>query len=876
MLTKKPNFSRFLFLLVCFFISAHLHAQADLSQRLDFKVDGESLESALLRLSKSSGIAIGFKGALFEKIKQPVWYQAHQEKLSVILNQLLAATDLKWNLSNGQIVIAAKSLNARVLSGYVEITGSKERLKGAMVVETHTGKKVFSNEEGYFKLKVPPNIAPRLSCSMQGYETTSMHLPGGQTSMQVTISLTPTLEQGTIPSDSLQRPSTMLYGYADHIPYEKMPALAGETDIQHTLNNLLPGFSAGPNNFGRFSARGGDVDQNCLLTDGLPVFSPGHVLGMFSVLPPDLVASAVINNGDPASSLGQFTGSMLNVDTREAGDRPAVRAAIGWAAARAAVELPLIRNKSALLVSARRSLMYNWVHRISRSNKLNNGKLGISDYKFSDIFLKLHHFEGKKDSLYVIALYATDAYEDQDSMQSTPPGGINWLGTSSKYNWNTLTAGVRWNHQWNERLHTQTLLYTARFNTLSDTRHTFADTSHVWDEYLNSRSRYREITLKTDVHIRASSQRQWETGYAVSWQSITPFFIRQNVPISPTEFDSIASDQVFSTALHAGHSWRSARLGTYLYTGLRSEWYSAADGGMRWRLLPRIRLDKSIAPHLSWSFTYTGMAQALRSVTPGAIETSKEFWLLPTSHNPLQEALLVTSGPTWSTSNCSIQARYFYKKMTGVDDYFSPDGADTLAYVNRRQHWEKWVNFGQGESFGAELSASWQTAATRTWASYTWSRSTRQFEALNKGVPYPARFDRRHQIKVGALWQASPRFSLSANWWAASGDAISSLQFSGNMGDIRYLEFQALAAAAHRTGFGDLRQAWQHQLELAGFWEWKRKNTVHQVSIGVVNAYNRRNPYTSFQVASASGVAELRTLKGFSIIPNLNWSIRPG
>lgn len=876
MLTKKPTTSGFLLFVICFFISAHLHAQADLSQRLDFRVEGESLESALLRLSKSSGIAIGFKGALFEKINQPVWYQAHQEKLSDILTQLLASTGLKWNLSNGQIVVAAKSLNARVLSGYVEKTGSKERLKGALVVETHTGKKVFSNEEGYFKLKIPPDIAPRLSCSMQGYETNSMYLPGGQAAVQVSFSLTPTQKQDTIPSDSLQRPSNILYGFAEDIPYEKMPALAGETDIQHTLNTLMPGFSAGPNNFGRFSARGGDVDHNVWMADGMPLYSPGHVLGMFSVLPPDLAISAVIDNGNPAASSSQFTGSMLDVDTRNAGSRPVARAAIGWAAARAAVELPVIRNKSALLVSARQSLRYNWVRRISRNDKLNNGNLGISDYMFTDIFLKLHHFEGKKDSLYLLALYETDAYEDEDSMQGAAPGGMTRLGISSKYSWNTLTAGMRWNHRWNERLITRTGLYTARFNAMSDTRHTFADTSEVWDTYLDSRSRYREITLKTDANIQVSAHRQWETGYAVSWQSVTPCYSWRNTPVSTPEFDSIAPDQVFSMAFYAGHTWHSLSKGIYLYTGLRSEWYSTTDGTSRWRLLPRFRLDKTIVSHLSWNFSYSGMAQALRSVTPGAIETSKEFWLLPTSRTPLQEAWLMSSGPTWATSNCSIQARYFYKKMTGVDEYFSPDGADTLDYANKRQRWEKWVYFGQGKSFGAELSASWQTAHTRCWTSYTWSRSTRQFEALNKGMPYPARFDRRHQIKVGALWQASTRFSLSANWWAASGDAISSLQFSGNMGDIRYLEFQALAAAARRTGFGDLRQSWQHQIELAGSWEWKRKKTVHQVRLGVVNAYNRRNPYTSFQVSPVSGVIEPRTLKGFSVIPNLNWAIQPG
>lgn len=138
MLTIKPTTTFFLLLILCLFASAHLCAQTDLSKRLDFKVDGETLESALLRLSKTSGVAIGFQGALLEKIKQPVRYQAHQETLADILNQLLASTDLKWNLSNGQIVIVSKFHPTRTLSGYVVKTDHKV-LRNDVYLAEHIG-----------------------------------------------------------------------------------------------------------------------------------------------------------------------------------------------------------------------------------------------------------------------------------------------------------------------------------------------------------------------------------------------------------------------------------------------------------------------------------------------------------------------------------------------------------------------------------------------------------------------------------------------------------------------------------------------------------------------------------------------------------------
>lgn len=99
--------------LFCLSCITHAYAQIDLNQRLNFQVEGEQLQSVLLRLGKTSGIVIGFNAALFEKADQPIWYQAHDEKLSVILDRLLIHTDLTWYLDNGQIVISRKGIKPR-------------------------------------------------------------------------------------------------------------------------------------------------------------------------------------------------------------------------------------------------------------------------------------------------------------------------------------------------------------------------------------------------------------------------------------------------------------------------------------------------------------------------------------------------------------------------------------------------------------------------------------------------------------------------------------------------------------------------------------------------------------------------------------------
>ena len=57
--------------------------------------------------------------------------------------------------------------------------------------------------------------------------------------------------------------------------------------------------------------------------------------------------------------------------------------------------------------------------------------------------------------------------------------------------------------------------------------------------------------------------------------------------------------------------------------------------------------------------------------------------------------------------------------------------------------------------------------------SYTLGKTTRQFTNINNGNPFPYKYDRRHEIKMAMVWQASKKLELSCDWIFATGNAIS-------------------------------------------------------------------------------------------------------
>ena len=62
---------------------------------------------------------------------------------------------------------------------------------------------------------------------------------------------------------------------------KKLPTLMGEADVIRSIL-LLPGVSTVGEGASGFNVRGGNVDQNLVLLDGVPLFNTSHLFGFFT------------------------------------------------------------------------------------------------------------------------------------------------------------------------------------------------------------------------------------------------------------------------------------------------------------------------------------------------------------------------------------------------------------------------------------------------------------------------------------------------------------------------------------------------------------------------------------------------------------------
>jgi len=140
-----------------------------------------------------------------------------------------------------------------------------------------------------------------------------------------------------------------------------LPGIA-ETDPIRAIE-VLPGVVSTSDFSAAFHVRGGSQDQNLILLDGVPVFSPFHLGGLFSVFNADMIDRVELQSGGFAAEHGGRVSSVLDIESDSGEGLFGVDAGVSLLASRVAVggRLPVAvadalgRSSVRYRVSARRS-----------------------------------------------------------------------------------------------------------------------------------------------------------------------------------------------------------------------------------------------------------------------------------------------------------------------------------------------------------------------------------------------------------------------------------------------------------------------------------------------------------------------------------------
>ncbi len=811
-------------------------------------------------IEKRSGIHISYSTSYVDTRKK-ISLPATETTVMDALLRVLAGQQVALKESGSKILIIASdgstTRNAKkdrvTINGYVKEQLNKEVLIGAMVYIPELGIGTTTNSYGYYSLTIPAD-RHRVLCSYIGYKPDTLNInESSDHRRDILLSPQNTLSEVKVTTDKETSPDHLHLVYND---IKSTPALLGENDIMRSLQ-YIAGVQGGVDGSSSIMVRGGDPGQNLNLLDGIPLYHIEHFFGLTSVFNAEAIKSVDFHKGAFPSRFGGRLSSVIDVNTKD-GDmqRWGGQFTMGLVKSSLNVEGPVIKDKASIMLSARRT----WLDVLWRP--FTNDLI----FNFYDVNGKANYILNKNNRLYF------SFYNGRDGL------GISSNDIGFKTRWGNTALSTRWNTIINPKLFLNTTVAYTQFKYLLEDRLQVFENNVITegDAYKGSSS-IKELSLRLHANWYATATQRIEFGANISVSSFVPTDMQLTSTgimsgVRPDKFKSnefvvFAEDEVkindkwvIRPGLHFAN-WFSNR---FNYSSIQPRFYTS------YKLFPRHSIYAS----------YSQMAQFLHLISSTSYGLPTDFWLPSSSRVEPEEASLVTLGYVGKPSKAiSYNLEGYYKDIQNTTTY----NVGKNLFDNTLQ-WDEKIVQGTGWSYGLEASVKARLGPFTFGSAYTWSRTWRKFAQLNGGKAFPYRFDRQHNFKATLLFQPSEKFDAAASWTYMSGEAIT-------LPDQIYPDFDNNLLISPAPGVSSARYtynfvAWNnyrlpaiHRLDIGlNFTKKKRKYYERTWSIGVFNAYGRRNVlFVELVNESADASDASIKLKGMSIfqyIPYISYKLK--
>ena len=258
------------------------------------------------------------------------------------------------------LLISALATNAQnyTISGYITDETDGETLIGASVFDKISKKGNAANNFGYYSITLSKGDVS-LEYSFVGYTSRLFEFAlQNDTVINVKLSSGQTLQEVTVVGGRSQVGVESTQMSAVEVSVEQIrniPTIFGENDVIKALQ-LLPGVQGGTEGSAGMYVRGGGMDENLLLLDGVPVYNVNHMFGFFSVFNTDAVKNVTLYKGSFPARFGGRLSSVVDIRMKDGNEKKIQgSASIGLISSKFNLEGPIIKDRTTFNISARRT-----------------------------------------------------------------------------------------------------------------------------------------------------------------------------------------------------------------------------------------------------------------------------------------------------------------------------------------------------------------------------------------------------------------------------------------------------------------------------------------------------------------------------------------
>jgi hypothetical protein len=199
--------------------------------------------------------------------------------------------------------------------------------------------------------------------------------------------------------------------------------------------------------------------------------------------------------------------------------------------------------------------------------------------------------------------------------------------------------------------------------------------------------------------------------------------------------------------------------------GLRINYYaSGADSYLHFQ--PHMVLNYYANEKYSFYASYNRQYQYLSLITTSSVGIPTDFWIASSDGIQPQSSHEFAIGSNQNiTRNFSSSFEGFYRSMKNLLEY--PYG---ITQFNEITTLKNDLYVGKGKAYGFELMLKKSSGKFSGWLSYTLSWSDRNFDELNNGKTYFAKYDRRHNLSVVGMYDLNAKWNFGITQIFGSGN----------------------------------------------------------------------------------------------------------
>jgi hypothetical protein len=663
------------------------------------------------------------------------------------------------------------------------------------------------------------------------------------------------ISQTTLKAESMKRATTFL----------------GEVDIIKQIQSQ-PGVTTVGEVASGFNVRGGGVDQNLVLYDGVPIFNTSHALGFFTAFNAHAINQVSFYRGGIPAQYGGRVSSVLDISSKDGpGDKWGASGGIGIISSYLTVGGPIRPDTTAVIASVRGSYS-DWMLDAVKSNYQDVQNSAMSFY---DASLKITHKASSKSKLTFSGYTSSDQFS---------------LTNDTIYAMRNVAASLRLDRSISDKLFGSIALSFGRYD------YTMREKEPATAFDLKYSITYPSLNLDFNYE---GTQHKLSFGLHNTWYDFAPGSLTPTAAESNARGISMPHERSLETAFYLGDAiyWRDNIL---VEGGLRVSMYNRFGSGTTYSytqdepletrnitgsktygsgevmktyagLEPRLSLRYTLNAAASVKLGYNRMYQYMHLITNTAAVAPVDIWQSSNTYFKPQIADQISIGYFRNFNDNTFEAfvEPFYKHVQHVLDF--KDGANLIL----NDHLETALVGGTADAYGAEFSISKIKGRLQGALNYTYSRSWRKTntrfdtEDINEGKRYPSNYDQPHVVQFNWRYGILRRLFFSGTFIYHTGRPMSIPVSAFKVDNISMLKF------SDRNTY---RIPDYHRLDLALILEGshRRKKILDGTWVlSFYNVYSRRNAYSVFYEENGRGnlVPYKLSVIG-TVIPSLSYSFK--